>query len=131
MPNPQYPQMPNPQYPQFPQMPNPQYPQMPNPQMPNPQYPQTPSPVEDDPMCMAERSCTCMRERPFVVGQTGQPDLRKVPYASEASVRSVKPWSRLSASHVAVCQQGICVEYSVECSQWRALNGILVSTVDN
>eukprot|EP00976_Prorocentrum_cordatum_P017072 343946-Prorocentrum_minimum.AAC.1 len=32
---------------------------------------------------------------------------------------------------MAVCQQGIYVEYSVEYSQCRALNGILVSTVDD
>eukprot|EP00976_Prorocentrum_cordatum_P080117 1183847-Prorocentrum_minimum.AAC.1 len=44
---------------------------------------------------------------------------------------SVKPRSRLSASDVAVCRQGIYVEYLVEYSSCRALNGILVSTVDD
>eukprot|EP00959_Pyramimonas_sp_CCMP1952_P413572 8665967-Pyramimonas_sp.AAC.1 len=29
---------------------------------------------------------------------------------------------------MAVCRQGIYVEYSMECSKCRALNGILVST---
>eukprot|EP00959_Pyramimonas_sp_CCMP1952_P159710 3340565-Pyramimonas_sp.AAC.1 len=43
---------------------------------------------------------------------------------------SGKPRSRLSASHVAVCRQGIYDEYSVKYSKCRALNGILVSTVD-
>eukprot|EP00976_Prorocentrum_cordatum_P084268 1185582-Prorocentrum_minimum.AAC.3 len=32
---------------------------------------------------------------------------------------------------MAVCQQGIYVEYSVEYSKYRALNGTLVSTVDD
>eukprot|EP00959_Pyramimonas_sp_CCMP1952_P157001 3283092-Pyramimonas_sp.AAC.1 len=41
------------------------------------------------------------------------------------------PRSRLSASHVAVCWQGIYVEYPVEYSKCCALNGILVSTVDS
>eukprot|EP00976_Prorocentrum_cordatum_P089936 1187903-Prorocentrum_minimum.AAC.3 len=30
---------------------------------------------------------------------------------------------------MAVCRQGIYVEYSMEYSKWRALNGVLVSTV--
>ena len=42
-----------------------------------------------------------------------------------------KPRVRLSVSHVAVCQQGIYVEYSVEYSKCRALNGTRVSTVDD
>eukprot|EP00959_Pyramimonas_sp_CCMP1952_P215059 4500273-Pyramimonas_sp.AAC.1 len=42
-----------------------------------------------------------------------------------------KSRSRVSANHVAVCRQGICVEYSVEYSKCRALNDILVSTVDD
>eukprot|EP00976_Prorocentrum_cordatum_P070769 1180059-Prorocentrum_minimum.AAC.1 len=49
---------------------------------------------------------------------------------SSAPIRS-KPRSRLSASHVAVCRQGIYVEYSADYSKCRALNGILVSTVDD
>eukprot|EP00959_Pyramimonas_sp_CCMP1952_P052399 1095438-Pyramimonas_sp.AAC.1 len=51
------------------------------------------------------------------------------------SSTSCKAWSRLSASHVAVCRQGVyieySVEYSVEYSKRRALNGIPVSTVDD
>eukprot|EP00959_Pyramimonas_sp_CCMP1952_P082757 1729656-Pyramimonas_sp.AAC.1 len=43
--------------------------------------------------------------------------------------RQDEPRSRLSASHVAVCRQGIYLEYSVECSKRRALNGIRASTV--
>ena len=42
-----------------------------------------------------------------------------------------KPRSRLSASHAAVCRQGIYVEYSMEYSKCCALNGILVSIVDD
>eukprot|EP00959_Pyramimonas_sp_CCMP1952_P050170 1048344-Pyramimonas_sp.AAC.1 len=51
--------------------------------------------------------------------------------------RKLLPASRAQAPEstvgqpMAVCQQGIYVEYSVEYSKCRALNGILVSTVDD
>eukprot|EP00959_Pyramimonas_sp_CCMP1952_P297087 6215343-Pyramimonas_sp.AAC.1 len=49
----------------------------------------------------------------------------------DKGLKCTKPRIRLSASQLAVCRQGIYVEYAVEYSKCRALNGILVSTVDD
>eukprot|EP00959_Pyramimonas_sp_CCMP1952_P385035 8069492-Pyramimonas_sp.AAC.1 len=66
------------------------------------------------------------RSQPVVLSSRSHP----IVLAPHGGVNA-KPRSRLSASCVAVCQQGIHVEYSVEYSKCRALKGILVSTVDD